>query len=79
MKSKIIQCADRPRIERHGQSIVVKFSDAGYSESLAEMNISQAWALASDIMEIVNEYKTESNVHPVFRDILDRIERTGEK
>lgn len=69
MKTQIIQCADRPRVERHGQQLVITFSDLSGSRCECEINLSQGWALAADIMEHVNEYK-ESNVHPVFESIL---------
>ena len=71
MKSEIIQCADRPRVERHGQQMVIVFSDISDSRSTVETNISQAWCLAQDIMEIVDEYNSQrTNLHPVMVDAL---------
>jgi len=72
MKTQIIQCADRPRVERHGQQLVITFSDLNNSKCELEINQSQAWCLAQDIMEAINDYK-EPQVHPVFESILKGI------
>ena len=72
MKSQIIQCADRPRVERHGQQLVITFSDLNDSKCELEINQSQAWCLAQDILEAIHEYK-EPQVHPVFESILKGI------
>ena len=72
MKTQIIQCADRPRVERHGQQLVITFSDLNNSKCELEINQSQAWCLAQDIMEAINESTPEPNLHPVFQGILKR-------
>ena len=53
MKTSIIQCADRPRVERHGQQLVITFSDVNDSKCELEINQSQAWCLAQDILEAI--------------------------
>jgi hypothetical protein len=57
MKTQIIQCADRPRVELHGQQLVITFSDMNNSKCELEINQSQAWCLAQDILETINDYK----------------------
>ena len=60
MKTEIIQCADRPKVIRHGDRLVIEFTD-GYGKCACEINLSQACGIADDIREVISD-----NINPVM-------------
>lgn len=63
MRSKMFLSANRPRVERHGQSLVVTLTDVTGSTLEAEMNMSEGYCMANAIMEIISDYGKEKNGH----------------
>ena len=59
MKTTLTQCGDRPRVEQDRTELVITYSDAGGGKAEVRINMSQGFALASDILEIIHDYGKE--------------------
>lgn len=69
-----MKCTDRPRVKRTGPNLIaITFTDDYVRQQTIEINLSQAWAMSQEILEIVQE--TREAVPPIFAGILERFKR----
>lgn len=59
MKTTLTQCGDRPRVEQDRTELVITYSDTGSGKVEVRINMSQGFAFASDILEIIHNYGKE--------------------
>ena len=66
----IAQCPDRPKVKQDGKKLILTFTDESYRQHSYEINMAQGWVMASEIMDIINESKQATNLHPIFAEVL---------
>ena len=74
MKAQLIQCSERPRVEPHGNTVIVTFSDLSGSTVEVELSMAHIVSLGNDLLELHHDFvavkQGKNNLHPVFVDVL---------
>ena len=74
MKAQLIQCSERPRVEPHGNTAIVTFSDLSGSTVEVELSMAHIVSLGNDLLELHHDFvavkQGKNHLHPVFVDVL---------